>query len=527
MQVDKRNGIVNFCESEHKYWDDNGNDYVSVTTLIHRYTQPFDQDFWSKYKALERILGTQKFSLEKSKLLKTKKWDNEVLNLYDIEEAKFNLTQKTILDEWAKKNSDSCERGTKIHLAMENKFYSGAKSYSLKSYGIGGKFVCKKDYTELDLDKAVYPEYLVSVVDDNLHLAGQIDLFIKDGNDIIIGDYKGLPLNTEIPTLNGWSTIKDLKEGDTIFDKDGNPTKIKHKSKVHFNPCYKITFDNGDSIVADHEHRWEVTINNRQVVMTTEEISTHLKEGSIKILNPKPLNCQSTEIIPDFYKFFSSLIFDAEYLKKFSRSSIRYRVSILNGYIDLIGKEEGEWITLPIISKEITDFLIRLIASLGIKTYYNSEGIRFSFNDNYRIITSVKKVDTVPTQCLEVDSPTHTFLCTKNMIVTHNTNQSIDQKSGYDSAIKRYSMMQYPLNNLMDCNFMHYSMQLSTYAWMLQKINPNFNVKRLFLVHFSHEGEIKIYEVDYLKEEVERMIKQYKKELKQKERELKRKKIEF
>lgn len=42
---------------------------------------------------------------------------------------------------------------------------------------------------------------------------------------------------------------------DEIFDKDGNPTKIEHISNIHYNPCYKIVFDNGDEVVADHEHR--------------------------------------------------------------------------------------------------------------------------------------------------------------------------------------------------------------------------------------------------------------------------------
>lgn len=42
-------------------------------------------------------------------------------------------------------------------------------------------------------------------------------------------------------------------------------------------------------------------------------------------------------------------------------------------------------------------------------------------------------------------------------------------KSGFDTSTKRNAMMQYPLNNLMDCNYIHYTLQLSTYAWMLQK----------------------------------------------------------
>ena len=49
--------------------------------------------------------------------------------------------------------------------------------------------------------------------------------------------------------------MKDLKENDIVYDKDGNENKILHKSEVHYNPCYKITFDNNDSIIADIDHR--------------------------------------------------------------------------------------------------------------------------------------------------------------------------------------------------------------------------------------------------------------------------------
>ena len=62
MQVDKRNGNVNYNDEFHQYWNDEGQKFISVTTLIGRFEQPFDQDFWSKYKALERLIGSQKFA---------------------------------------------------------------------------------------------------------------------------------------------------------------------------------------------------------------------------------------------------------------------------------------------------------------------------------------------------------------------------------------------------------------------------------------------------------------------------------
>jgi hypothetical protein len=87
--------------------------------------------------------------------------------------------------------------------------------------------------------------------------------------------------------------------------------------------------------------------------------------------------------------------------------------------------------------------------------------------------------------------------------------------------------MKYPLNTLDDCNYWHYAMQLSTYAWMLQKINPNFVIKDLILNHYDHNGNNTLYHCDYLKDEVERMLCFYKKELISEKRKAERKRIEY
>ena len=301
MQIDKQNGKVCFNDLNHCYFDvnDESKQYISVTTLIHRYTQEFDKEFWSSYKALEKLIPKESWAIEKKSLLNTKKFNKEILSIYNISELDFNRTQQDILDEWDKKNKESCERGTKIHAELENSFYKSGKNVSLQRFGIGGKFECKKNYSDLDLEYGVYPEYLIYRESDDgiLRLAGQIDLIVKQGNEIIICDWK--------------------------------------------------------------------------------------------------------------------------------------------------------------------------------------------------------------------------------------TNQEIKQKAGFNTQTKSTSKMKYPLNNLDDANFWHYTLQLSTYAWMLQKLNPNFIIKDLIICHFDHKGNETLYHCDYLKNDVERMLAHYKKELILEERRSKRKEIEY
>ena len=74
--------------------------------------------------------------------------------------------------------------------------------------------------------------------------------------------------------------------------------------------------------------------------------------------------------------------------------------------------------------------------------------------------------------------------------------------------------MKYPLTNIMDSNYYHYSLQLSLYAYMLQQKNPEFNIRSLTIVQIPKDGEPKEYPANYLKDEVERVIKHYAKQQK-------------
>jgi hypothetical protein len=624
MKIDKQNGEVCFNEEYHKYWNTKDDrKYVSVTTLIEKFGQPFDKDFWSAYKALEKLIPADDWKIEKKSLLNTHKFDSEILSIYNISELDFNKAQQGVLDEWMKTNIESCERGTKIHAELENSFYSAGNNVSLKRFGIGGKFICDKGRTNLDLENGVYPEYLISVSskDGYLNLAGQIDLLVKNGNHITIMDWKGLPLDTPIGTPKGWTTMKDLQEGDKVFDKDGNIVTVLHKSSIHHNPCYKITFDNSETITADKDHRWLISFKDKnnsyiEKVMTTEELSHYLdsikdniNEYSIpKIQNAKPLNledanlpldpyvlgcwlgdgsnqcevitnnnsdiwneiiCRGYQIgdniaseneceahnVLDIYPILKSLnLINNKHIPNiYLRGSYKQRLDLLrglmdtNGYYYLNGKEfvmatDQEW---------QQEAMLMLLGSLGIKPlvsvigyegwyiHFSTNGlnpflvknqdIEFSINDknSFRNIVFVEAVGTVPTQCIEVDSPTHTYLAGHTMIVTHNTNKEIKQHSGFDTKTRSTTKMKYPLNKLEDCNFYHYTLQLSTYAWMLQQLHPEFVIDDLILVHFDHKGKQTVYHLDYLKTEVQKMLLWHKKQLKHQDEESKYKRIEY
>ena len=68
-----------------------------------------------------------------------------------------------------------------------------------------------------------------------------------------------LAIDTPIPTAEGWATMGALLVGDTIFDETGAPCHVTGVSPIMIGrPCFEITFDDGERIVCDGEHRWPV-----------------------------------------------------------------------------------------------------------------------------------------------------------------------------------------------------------------------------------------------------------------------------
>lgn len=69
---------------------------------------------------------------------------------------------------------------------------------------------------------------------------------------------KGLALDTPMFTTEGWKTMGDLRVGDYVFAPDGNPTRVSYVSETKHRPCYRVTLNDGATIICDDEHKWQV-----------------------------------------------------------------------------------------------------------------------------------------------------------------------------------------------------------------------------------------------------------------------------
>lgn len=116
---------------------------------------------------------------------------------------------------------------------------------------------------------------------------------------------KALSLDTPIPTPNGWTTMGDLKVGDDILSPTGDSVSVVMKTETMYNhDCYKIYFDNGEEIVADADHLWEVNSSywrTGKKVITSKDIFDQYQskvknkrgkgfQGSLFIDKSKPIN---------------------------------------------------------------------------------------------------------------------------------------------------------------------------------------------------------------------------------------------
>jgi len=199
LEIDKLNGDLAFNDQEHVYWNTKfpNRKYTSVTTLVGKYHEKFDEYFWSRYKAFEFLLGEETFKSSgvKNELLNKKKWNDALLDTFDIDEQTFLDKVTEIVAGYTKTRDDACARGTLYHNQRENDMYNmNLHDIADSNFGIDlpNKLHCEKNNFDLNRENALLPEYLVyySSPSGILNMAGQIDVLIKQGNDLYIVDYK-------------------------------------------------------------------------------------------------------------------------------------------------------------------------------------------------------------------------------------------------------------------------------------------------------------------------------------------------
>lgn len=177
---------LTFKEEGHKYYDSNGNTYLSATTLLHQLEKPFDKKYWLRKKAKE-----------------------------------LHTTPEKLAKQWQDITDEACKRGTATHNGIEDgirgsSMFKEAIKYMIKPNGemitvadipninVKVKTLDLKefiDYTDnkypdvykvfqyyIERDYKIYSE-IGAFLPDYL-LSGTIDVLIVRDDKFIVGDWK-------------------------------------------------------------------------------------------------------------------------------------------------------------------------------------------------------------------------------------------------------------------------------------------------------------------------------------------------
>lgn len=113
---------------------------------------------------------------------------------------------------------------------------------------------------------------------------------------------KALALDTNIPTPNGNTTMRDLMVGDYVYDENGNPIKVIAISNIFKNhKCYEIKFEDGETIISDENHLWYVQTKNFRKVLHNNP-KTNRKRANFNSLDEDGFKVLKTsEMVNDYF----------------------------------------------------------------------------------------------------------------------------------------------------------------------------------------------------------------------------------
>jgi RecB family exonuclease len=274
---------------------------------------------------------------------------------------------------------------------------------------------------------------------DGIPLLGIIDrvdsITVGDEERVYISDYKGLALDTLLPTPTGWTTMGDVAVGDELLGADGSPTRVTVKSEIHSRPCYQVTFTDGSIIVADNVHLWAVSNDGVYEVVDTEELARRRAAGH-RLLTPKRRALELSPTGTDIQRVVAWVLQgcnpkapEAHAAAVALRSAIHERIHLLGAINDELGRwEDVEGVRVCVLdgmNEAQHRYVAELLATMSYPATSNVAGEHFELEYLPEAVAweieTVSPVESVPTQCVQVDSPAALYLAGAAMIPTHNT----------------------------------------------------------------------------------------------------------
>lgn len=221
--------------------------------------------------------------------------------------------------------------------------------------------------------------------------------------------------------------------GDIIYGNDGKLTTIVGVYPQGFVDMYKVTFEDGRSIVCCGQHQWKVKYHGDYKVMSTMGIiHSDFQKMTIDIgeavdfperrwlMSPQLLGsltasflCGSTDRIFELSnKEMDDIIYSSKKQKElFISSFMKISCGISTG---------DDRFKVVYKSEYIISFVRRIFWSMGYYCVMDGDDMYISKTHNRLRISDIDYYGKYKATCIEVDNKSHQFLTT-NFVVSHNT----------------------------------------------------------------------------------------------------------
>lgn len=221
--------------------------------------------------------------------------------------------------------------------------------------------------------------------------------------------------------------------GDIIYGDDGKLTTVVGVYPQGFVDMYKVTFEDGRSIVCCGQHQWKVKYHGDYKVMSTMGIiHSDFQKMTIDIgeavdfperrwlMSPQLLGsltasflCGSTDRIFELSnKDMDDIIYSSKKQKElFISSFMKISCGISTG---------DDCFKVVYKSEYIISFVRRIFWSMGYYCVMDGDDMYISKTHNRLRISDIDYYGKYKATCIEVDNKSHQFLAT-NFVVSHNT----------------------------------------------------------------------------------------------------------
>lgn len=221
--------------------------------------------------------------------------------------------------------------------------------------------------------------------------------------------------------------------GDIIYGDDGKLTTVVGVYSQGFVDMYKVTFEDGRSIVCCGQHQWKVKYHGDYKVMSTMGIiHSDFQKMTIDIgeavdfperrwlMSPQLLGsltasflCGSTDRIFELSnKEMDDIIYSSKKQKElFISSFMKISCGISTG---------DDRFKVVYKSEYIISFVRRIFWSMGYYCVMDGDDMYISKTHNRLRISDIDYYGNYKATCIEVDNKSHQFLTT-NFVVSHNT----------------------------------------------------------------------------------------------------------